>query len=50
MLAKSVASVDLLADQPAIAELMGRLAERPSIAPAAGSPVGSFNAHTLTWS
>jgi glutathione S-transferase len=32
MLAKSVAGVDLLADQPAIAELMGRLAERPSIA------------------
>lgn len=32
MLAKNVAGVDLLADQPAIAELMGRLAERPSIA------------------
>lgn len=32
MLAKNVAGVDLLADQPQIADLLARLAERPSIA------------------
>jgi len=32
MLAKQVAGVDLLADQPRIADLIGRLAARPSIA------------------
>lgn len=32
MLAKKVVGVDLLADQPKLAELIGRLAERPSIA------------------
>jgi len=32
MLAKNVVGVDLLAGQPEIAELLGRLAERPSIA------------------
>ncbi len=32
MLAKNVVGVDLLADHPEIAALMGRLAERPSIA------------------
>ena len=32
MLAKNVAEVDLLADQPQIADLLARLSERPSIA------------------
>jgi len=32
ILAKKVVGVDLLADQPKLAELIGRLAERPSIA------------------
>jgi glutathione S-transferase len=32
MMAKQVVGIDLLADQPKLAELIGRLAERPSIA------------------
>ncbi len=40
MLAKNVVGVDLLADQPDLAALLGRLAERPSIARVAAEQRG----------